>query len=46
MLAINNIALSRLDPEELIQFMGEARQHEVSSGRAPAGQCRACFASR
>jgi carboxyl-terminal processing protease len=28
-LAINNIALSRLDPEQLIQFMGEARQHEV-----------------
>ena len=29
-LAINNIALSRLDPDQLIQFMGEARQHEVS----------------
>jgi carboxyl-terminal processing protease len=28
-LAINNIALSRLDPDQLIQFMGEARQHEV-----------------
>jgi carboxyl-terminal processing protease len=28
-LAINNIALSRLDSEQLIQFMGEARQHEV-----------------
>jgi carboxyl-terminal processing protease len=29
-LAINNIALSRLEPEQLIQFMTEARQHEVS----------------
>jgi carboxyl-terminal processing protease len=28
-LAINNIALSRLDSDQLIQFMGEARQHEV-----------------
>src|SRR5579872_3381843 len=28
-LAINNIALSRLDSDQLIQFMSEARQHEV-----------------
>jgi carboxyl-terminal processing protease len=39
-LAINNIALSRLEPEELIQFMGQARQHEVSLDVRRPGNAR------
>lgn len=39
-LAINNVVLARLEPEELIQFMQQARQHDVGLDVRRPGNAR------
>ena len=41
-LAVNNVALNRLDPDQLMQFLGAGAAADGVPDRAPAGQLRAC----